>query len=467
MISIINFFSSSTLWEREKTEQEIPSKQKINREYWNVALPAAVEGVLLNLMLLADLIMVGTLGIEQAAAIGIVSQPKMILQMIMSAAGVAITAIVARRKGEGDEEGLNSCIKQSLLLLGTIYFFFVCLSFLFSKNIVSFAGANKDYVEYAGIYFQYIALSVFFKVFCVVLSSAQIGVGNTKIVLVSGMIGNGINVLFNYILIFGKFGFSAMGIQGAAIATVLGNFIIFIILLYSVTRGDHGIDILRKGRYSFSKKVLKPLQEIGTNSFLEHIFERIGLFIFAKMIASLGTVAMGTHHYCILLWDLYYYFGVGMSSASASFTGRKLGEKRKDLAILYMRAAQYSGLWISICVGIIFFLLRNIIFSIMVSDTRVILLGSSVMLIISFLLIPQTQAQVTAGVLRGAGDNRFIATYSLFVSAILRPCLAYIFVFLWNFGLVGIWLAFFSDEFLKMLLAQYRIQKGIWLQKEI
>lgn len=352
-------------------------------------------------------------------------------------------------------------------MLGTLYFFFVCLSFLFSKNIVSFAGANKDYAEYASIYFQYIALSVFFKVFCVVLSSAQIGVGNTKIVLISGMIGNGLNVLFNYILIFGKFGFPAMGIQGAAIATVLGNFMIFIILLYSVTRGDYGIDILRKGTYSFSKKILKPLQEIGTNSFLEHIFERIGLFIFAKMIASLGTVSMGTHHYCILLWDLYYYFGVGMSSASASFTGRKLGEKRKDLAILYMRAAQYSGLWISICVGAIFFLLRNSIFSIMVSDTRVILLGSSVMLIISFLLIPQTQAQVTAGVLRGAGDNRFIAVYSLFVSAILRPCLAYIFVFLWKLGLVGIWLAFFSDEFLKMLLAQYRVQKGIWLQKEI
>lgn len=464
---ILDFFSSSSLLKKEKTEREIPSKKKIKEEYWKVALPAAVEGVLLNLMLLADLIMVGTLGIEQAAAVGIVSQPKMILQMIMSAAGVAITAIVARRKGEGDEEGLNSCIKQSLLLLGTLYFFFVCLSFIFSKNIVSFAGANKDYVEYASIYFQYIALSVFFKVFCVVLSSAQIGVGNTKIVLISGMIGNGLNVLFNYILIFGKFGFYAMGIQGAAIATVLGNFIIFIILLYSVTRGDYGIDILRKGTYSFSKKILKPLQEIGTNSFLEHIFERIGLFIFAKIIASLGTVAMGTHHYCILLWDLYYYFGVGMSSASASFTGRKLGEKRKDLAILYMRAAQYSGLWISICVGAIFFLLRNSIFSIMVSDTRVILLGSSVMLIISFLLIPQTQAQVTAGVLRGAGDNRFIAVYSLFVSAILRPCLAYIFVFLWKFGLVGIWLAFFSDEFLKMLLAQYRVQKGIWLQKEI
>lgn len=467
MISLIQFFSSSVLLKQEKTEQEVPDKKTINKEYWKVAFPAAIEGVLLNLMLLADLIMVGMLGIEKAAAVGIVSQPKMILQMIVSAAGVAITAIVARRKGEGDEEGLNSCIKQSLLLLGLLYFLFVCLSFIFSKNIVSFAGANEDYIEYASIYFQYIALSVFFKALCVVLSSAQIGVGNTKIVLISGMIGNALNVLLNYLLIFGKYGFPEMGIQGAAIATVIGNAVIFVILLYSITKGDYGINILKKGSYHFTKKVLAPLQEIGTNSFLEHIFERIGLFIFARMIASLGTVAMGTHHYCILLWDLYYYFGVGMSSASASFTGRKLGEKRKDLAILYMRAAQYSGLWISIFVGIIFYLLKNSIFSLMISDERVILLGSSVMMIISLLIIPQTQAQVTAGVLRGAGDNRFIAIYSLFISAILRPCLAYVFAFILKLGLVGIWIAFFSDEFLKMLLAQYRIQKGIWLQKKV
>ena len=78
-------------------------------------------------MLLADLIMVGMLGIEKAAAVGIVSQPKMILQMIVSAAGVAITAIVARRKGEGDEEGLNSCIKQSLFIIRTFYYFLFCV----------------------------------------------------------------------------------------------------------------------------------------------------------------------------------------------------------------------------------------------------------------------------------------------------------------------------------------------------
>lgn len=466
-MKIVDFFTFSSLLEKEKTSYEIPDKKEIKKDYWKVALPAAIEGVILNLMLLADLIMVGTLGIEKAAAVGIVSQPKMILLMIVSATGVAVTAVVARRKGENDENGINSCIKQTILFLGTLYFLFVCISFIFSKDIVSFAGANNDYVEYASVYFQYIALSIFFKALCVVLSSAQIAVGNSKVVLISGMIGNGINVLLNYTFIFGKLGFPEMGIKGAAIATVIGNIIILIILIKSSVTGNYGIDILRKGSFRFSSEVFKPLKEIGTNSFLEHIFERIGLFIFARMIASLGTVAMGTHHYCILLWDLYYYFGVGMGAASASFSGRKLGEKRKDLAILYMRAAQYSGLIISLIMSIVFFSIRKSIFSIMVSDERVIKLGGNILMIIAFLIIPQTQAQVNSGTLRGAGDNRFIAIYSLFFSAMLRPLLAYIFIFHFNFGLIGIWLAFFFDEFFKMILAQYRLQTGIWLNKKV
>lgn len=467
MIRVLNFFNSNNLLKQEKTNFKIPKKKELSKEYWKVAFPAAIEGVLLNLMLLADLVMVGSLGIEKAAAVGIVSQPKMILQMIMSAAGVAITAVVARRSGEKDEEGVNSCIKQSMIILGGVYFLFVLFSFVFSEHILSFAGANIEYIEYARVYFEYISISIFFKVFCVILSSAQIAVGNSKIVLISGMVGNGLNVLFNYILIFGKFGFPNLGIKGAAIATILGNIIIFLILLNSSIKGKNGIDILRHGDFKFSKKILLPLKEIGINSFLEHIFERVGLFIFAKIIASLGTVEMGTHHYCILIWDLYYYFGIGMGAASASFAGRKLGEKRKDLAIIYLKLAQNFGVIISICVGIVFFIFRNKIFVFLVSDIEVIKLGSKILLIISLLIIPQTQAQITSGVLRGAGDNRFIAIYSLFVSAILRPILAYIFVFYCELGLIGIWMAFFIDEFLKMILAQFRIQEGIWLNKKI
>ncbi|MGP1569663.1 MAG: MATE family efflux transporter [Eubacteriales bacterium] len=440
--------------------------KKIYKEYWKVALPASLEGVFLNLMLLADLAMIGMLGLNQVAAVGISSQPRMIFQMIGMAAGVAVTAIVARRKGEKNVEAMNSAIKQSLLLLFLLYTVILGLSLVFCKEILLFSGAKPDYIEYAEVYLKWILVSGFFRVMFAPLVSAQVGVGNTKIVLKANIIGNVLNVFLNYTLIFGKFGMPRLEIEGAAIATVIGNVVIFLILLASVLTGENDIDI-RKGTLKFDINFIKPLLNIGSSSFFEHLWERVGLFIFARMIAELGTMQMGIHHYCILIWDLYYYFGIGMGTASSSFAGRMIGENRKDMAIIYNKVAQRSGLIISFIVGLLFIAGRGIIFNLLVDDNAGVMLGMKIMLIIAVLIIPQTYGQVSAGTLRGAGDNRFIAIYSMFVSAMLRPASAYIFAFVFNLGLSGMWLALCLDEAMKMFLTGYRIKQGIWLQIEI
>jgi MATE efflux family protein len=299
-----------------------------------------------------------------------------------------------------------------------------------------------------------------------ILTAVQIGIGQTKIILQASVTGNLVNVCLNYVLIFGTFGFPRMEIKGAAIATIIGEAMIFLGLLYAVLRHpQEGVDLRGQGTFAFERKTLTPVLAVGTNSFLEQIFERMGLLVFARLIAELGTVAVGTHHYCIILWDLYYYFGLGMSTASASFAGRKLGEKRRDLARLYMKAAQKSGLIVSLVVAAALLLLRGTIFSAMIADADAAALGAGIIAIVAVLIVPQTQ--VLAGTLRGAGDNRFIAQYSLFVSAILRSCIAYVLAFPLGMGLYGIWGALLIDEVLKMLLTEYRIGKGIWLTKEL
>lgn len=450
----------------EQVQGEIPKSLTIYKDYWSVAWPAAIEGVILNIMLLVDLAMVGTLGIKQVAAVGIVSQPRMIFQMLGISIGVAVTAIVSRRKGEKDIVGMNSCIKQALLLTTIIYTVMTFFAVFFSKKIVAFSGANAEYLDYAAAYFRYIAVSSFFRVLFAPLMSAQIGVGNTKVVLYSNLIGNIVNVILNYILIFGKFGFPRMEIKGAGLATAIGNAVIFILLLKSVIRGKNDINIL-KGSAKFTSGFMKPLLNIGGSSFMENIWERVGLFIFTRMIAELGTVAMGIHHYCILLWDLYYYFGMGMGTASSSFSGRKLGEGRKDLAIIYAKVAQRSGIVASLIACAIFILAREPVFHVFVTDPEGVKLGVAVMGIVAILIIPQTYAQVSSGILRGAGDNRFIAIYSLFVSAIFRPLAAYVLSFSFGLGLSGMWIALLIDETLKMVLTKIRINQGIWLKIKV
>ena len=174
MITTKNMFSVESMIKPGQVQGEIPKSTAIYKDYWSVAWPAAIEGVFLNMMLLADLLaMVGTLGIEQVAAVSVVSPPRMIFQMLGMSIGVAATAIVFRRKGEKDITGMNSCIKQAMLLTTIIYTVLTFFAVLFSKEVVAFSGANTEYLDYASAYFRYIAVSSFFRVLCAPLISAQ------------------------------------------------------------------------------------------------------------------------------------------------------------------------------------------------------------------------------------------------------------------------------------------------------
>lgn len=466
---IKKYFTLQKLLEKEKQTDSCPDKKEMKKKYWEMALPASLEGIFINLILLCDLVMVGKLGIAKAAAVGIVSQPKMIMQMIGKSLGVGVSAVVSRRKGEKNYQTLNSVVKQSFLLTSLIYLILVSFAIAFRKDILVLMGANKEYLDYAVDYFTYLILALFFKALSAILSSVQVGLGNTKVILKASVTGNLFNLFLNYCLIFGKFNFPRLEIKGAAIATIIGEFVIFLILLISLFSNKNKDELKLKslGTFRFKRNTMRPVLEISTNSFLEHIFERLGLFIFARLIAELGTVAVGVHHYCIIIWDLYYYFGLGMGTAIGSIVGRKLGEKRKNLAIIYTALAKKSAFFISLFVSVFILIFRREILSILLTDISAISLASNIMLIVAILIIPQTQAQVLTATLRGAGDNRFIAKYSLFVSAILRSILAYLFAFVFNLNLYGIWLALMIDEILKMIFSSYRISKGIWLSKEI
>lgn len=102
MNPIARFFALESHLDAGEKQGNIPPAKALYRDYWRVAWPTALEGIFLNLILLADLVMVGSLGIAQAAAIGIVSQPKMLMQMFGKALGTGVTAVTARRKGARD-----------------------------------------------------------------------------------------------------------------------------------------------------------------------------------------------------------------------------------------------------------------------------------------------------------------------------------------------------------------------------
>lgn len=439
----------------------VPTTKAIYKDYIDVAWPATMQGLLLQLMTAINLAMVGALGADALAAVGIMSQPLMVMLVFVRSAAIAITAIVARRKGEDNYEAMNSVLKQGIVLTVLFYVPLLMLSFYFLADILIFAGAQSSYLEEAVSYGKFIVMGLFFSALSVIVGAALIGVGNTRVIFTSNAIGNIINVVLNFVLIYGWGPMPALGVVGSGIATMISYGLICLLLLHAIHRQDQHLS-WSKGSWRFNKDILRSIYYIGGNSLGEQAFERFGMFAYTKMVASLGVVALATHHICMNLIDIFYYFAMGLSYSGASYTGQSLGKKRPDLAVAYGKIGIRIALCISMVGLVTYFGLRHIVFDFFTQDSAVWQLGSEIMILMAVASFPQAFQLVYSGVLKGAGDNFYVMKYSLFVIAIFRPIITYLLCFTAGLGLYGAWVALLIDQSLRMIFAGWRFYSGVW-----
>ena len=258
---------------------------------------------------------------------------------------------------------MNSVLKQGVLLTVLFYVPLLCICFYLLNPILTFAGAQASYIDEAVAYGQFIIIGLFFSALGVMLGAALIGVGNTKAIFKANAIGNVLNVVMSFTLIYGLGPIPALGIKGAGIATMTSYTLIFFLLLYAIHAKDSHLS-WHRGSWIFNREILQGIYYIGGSSLGEQAFERFGMFAYTKMVASLGVVALATHHICMNLIDIFYYFAMGLSYSGASYTGQSLGKKRPDLAEAYGKIGVRIALIISVIGFVLYFGLRNVVFDI-------------------------------------------------------------------------------------------------------
>ncbi len=464
---LIKIFQVDYMAGKMEITGELPSSKQLYSNAIKVAWPSALEAVLISLIGAIDTMMVSVLGDKAISAVGITNQPKFILLAAIFSLNVAVTAITARRKGQGDREGANSCLMQSFIISAIIALIMSSIGFIFANPILKFAGANMDYIADATAYFKIVCIGVFFQAVGMTINAAQRGVGNTKISMKTNIIANVFNVIFNYLLINGIAFFPKLGVKGAAIATTIGCIVSFFMSLKSVCYHTDFLSLDLKHKIKFDKQTLKLILSIGGSAAVEQIFMRFGFFTFAKLVASLGTLEFATHQICMNILNLSFAFGDGLSIASSALVGQSLGAKRKDMAMIYNKVLQRIAFIISTVLFFMFIFGRKLLMMAFTNDEKIISLGSVILIIIALTTHVQTSQVVIAGGLRGAGDTKFVAMVSLISVAVVRPISCYLLAITFNFGLVGAWLSLCADQSLRFICNFSRLIKGKWLDIEI
>lgn len=441
---------------------DFPSSGQIVKDALAVAWPSVLESFFVCLAGLVDTIMVGSLGSFAIAAVGLTTQPKFLGLAVFISLNVAISAIVARRKGAGDRESANRVVRMALLVTIGLTAVISVVFVTFASPIVRMVGSQPDTHEYAVQYLQIIMGGMGFSTVSLMLNAAQRGAGNTRIAMLTNVISNMVNVLFNYLLIGGNFGFPALGVRGAALATVIGTVCACCLSLASVLRKNGFICLRAVKGWIADKTSVKSLLNVGSSAFVEQICLRVGFLLFSMTVAHLGTTQMAAHQIGINMMSMSFSFGDGLSVASVTLIGQSLGRQRPDMAKVYGNVCQKIGLLCACLVSTVYFLFGREIFMLFSQEAPILEYGAIIMRILSVTLFFQIEQVVLFGCLRGAGDTRFTALVSLISVTCIRPGLSWLLCYPLGIGLIGAWLGTFTDQALRFLLTFLRFRKGHW-----
>ena len=441
---------------------ELPGEKEVLLETIRIAWPSVLESFLIFLVSLIDMVMVGSLGAYAIAAVGLTAQPKLIGLAFFMSLGVAVSAIVARRRGEQDPDRANRVLVQSIMitLIFTVVISTLCVAF--ADQILQVAGSSEDTHEASAQYFRIIMGGMVFNVLSIVINAAQRGAGNTKIAMRTNIVSNLVNIVFNYLLIGGNLGFPKLGVTGAAIATVIGSVCACSMSIYSVMHKDRFISLRGNVKLRFDRETLGTLWNIGSSTLAEQIFLRAGFFIYNIVVAHLGTNAYAAYQVGMNVMGIPFALGDGLSAASVALVGRSLGKKREDLAQVYGGVCQRIGVFFSAILSVVFLLFGKQIFQLFSNEAEILDYGVMIMRLMTVIVFMQISQVIFSGCLRGAGDTKFVAFIGLVSVSFVRPFCGWLFCYPLALGLFGAWIGLILDQLVRFLMTLLRFRSGKW-----
>ncbi len=446
----------------KKSKAIIDEDTSTKKVVFDLAWPVIAEQSLATVTHIVDMMMVGRLGAAAVTAIGLTMQPVFFSMALASALSVGTTALVSRFIGSNNSKSAASVLQQSVIISIIFSSVFAVFFYFMAPEVLNLMGAEKEVIILGTGYLRIMTPGFIFMILGFIVTAALRGAGETKIPMQVNIIINILNVIGNYLLIFGKFGFPELGVNGAALATTLSRSFGGMVLLFITFSSYSVIKLKAKNFFAFDIDLIKRILRVGVPTAMEESVRRLAQMLFVRVIASLGTTAFAAHQIAINAESISYMPGFGIAVAATTIVGQNLGAKNPEGAEKGSFEAWKLGSIVMGFMALIFLVFPEQLIKLYTSDPEIISRGALNLRIIAFSQIPMGTHFIFAGSLRGAGDTKAVF-YSTAVSTwVFRLLLGYLLVHTFNLGLAGGWIAMVIDWSVRGSYVFYRFKNGKW-----
>lgn len=373
---------------------------------------------------LADNIMVGQLGTAELAAVSLGSSFVFVAMSLGIGFSTAITPLVAEADGAGKKGDAKSALKHGLFLCTIIGISLFGVIYA-AKPLMYFMKQSPEVVELAMPYLDLVALSLIPLVIFQAFKQFSDGLSETKYPMYATIIGNVINIILNYLLIFGSFGFPKMGIVGAAVGTLVSRiFMIFYIWFLLHSKEKFKGYVTNFNFRIIEKKVINKLVSLGFPSALQMFFE-VAIFTAAIWLSGvLGKNAQAANQIALNLSSMTFMFGMGLGVAAMIRVGNQKGLANFTELRRIGKSIFFLTFLVEIVFAALFLICRNWFPTLyldvddvtnMADNTQVIVLAAELLLVAAFFQISDGVQVVVLGALRGLQDVK-IPTIITFIA---------------------------------------------------
>lgn len=427
-----------------------------------LSFPAILAQISSIIMQYIDASMVGHLGPNASASIGIVSSSTWLVGGVMTAASLGFSVLVAQRIGARDEESARNTVRFGLVFCLIFSLILCAVCTVVSSFLPVWMGGEEAILKDASAYFLVYALSIPIREMLLTSQGMIQSSGNIRLPSILNVCMCFLDVLFNALFI------PRLGVVGAALGTALAYTVVAVIMLYELIFRSTSLSLVGRGgdrKYSFIEycaKELSTVLKIAIPVAIDNIIMGFAYVAFTRIVSPFGTTSIAANSFSITAESLCYMPGFGIGVAATTVVGQCIGARRKNLAKRLGWIAVILGMLIMGLSGALMWIFAPQMIGILTPDEEIRALGVQILRIEAFAEPLYGASIVAAGVFRGAGETLLSSVLNLMsVWAVRIPLAAYLGSMM---GLKGAWIAMCTELCVRGTL--FLVRLVLWNRKE-
>jgi putative MATE family efflux protein len=429
-----------------------------------IAVPIAAQHFITSSLNVVDVIMIGQLGETAVAAVGLANQVFFLLILLLFGISSGAAMFTAQFWGKKDTESIHKVLGIGLLLGICSSLLFTLAAVLFPEFILSIYSKDPAVIELGSTYLRRVGYSYLFTSITFSFASVLRSTENVKLPMVVSIVALSMNTVLNYLLIFGNFGFPEMGVEGAAVATLIARSLECVTLLTLTYRLRTPVAARLKQLLGFNIAFVQRYLKIALPVMFNEMMWSLGITIYNIVYARIGTESIAAVNISATIENMAFVLFIGISNAAAIMIGNRIGANEEYKAYDYGRRTLVIGVVGAVFIGMAILVGKDAILSLYQISETARQYASTILTIVAFTLwIRVTNMTMIVGIFRSGGDTRFSFILDVGSVWLVGIPFALIGAFVFHLPVYGVVLMIMSEEVVKMGIGLWRFFSRKWI----